>query len=306
MELIDAHAHITRLTDLDAVAARMRAAGIAAAVVMAREVREDRILEFAGSHPRLVWPMFGGRVFQRALQDGSQKSSPRGIRHYRGFRQDWWRRHEGRVFATLDAALESGRFRGIGEIRLKHRGCGRCVPEMKCDYDFEPDHPVILRLLDVAARWRAPVVLHLEVDEDATGRLAAFSRALASSAQTRVVWAHAGPCPPETLKRMLARHANLHAEIQPLTRNTYAERVPMLRTFPPVAGPDGRLLRVWRELFETYADRLMFGADCRTPAEYRHLAVRAEDMRGLLAQLSLRSARRIAHGTAERLYGARH
>lgn len=305
MELIDAHAHITRLTDLNAVAARMRDAHIAAAVVMAREVREDRILEFARRRPRLVWPMFGGRVFQRALQDGSHKSSPGGIRHYRGFRQDWWRCHEGRVFAALDAALDSGRFRGIGEIRLKHRGCGRGVPEMKCDYDFEPDHPVILRLLEVAARRRAPVVFHLEVDEDAPGRLAAFSRALASCTQARVVWAHAGPCGPATLKRMLRRHANLHAEIQPLTHNTYAGRVPMLRTFPPVTGPDGRLLRVWRELFETYADRLMFGADCRTPAEYRHLAVRAEDMRGLLAQISVRAARRIARGTAEHLYGTR-
>jgi hypothetical protein len=301
--LFDAHAHVTRLAPLDEVAALMRAAGIAGAAVMARETREERILEFARLYPGLVRPMIGGRLFQRALQDGAHKSSPGGVRHYRGFRDDWWRRREDGVFRALDAALATGRFRGVGEIRLKHRGCGSGVPEMKCDYDFEPDHRVILRLLEACARRRVPVVLHLEVDEDRSARLAAFSRALDASPRARAVWAHAGPCEAATLRRMLERHPNLRAEIQPLVRNTYAARVPMLRTFPALARADGSLRAEWRELFEAHADRLMFGSDCRTPSEYRHLRVRADDMRGLLAQVSARAARAIARGTAERLYG---
>lgn len=304
LKLVDAHAHITRQADLAGVAARMRSAGISGAVVMARETKEERVLEFARLYPRLIRPMFGGRMFQRALQDGSHKSNPRGIRHYRGFREDWWRRRERRVFGVLDASLHSGLFRGVGEIRLKHRGCGAGVPEMKCDYDFEPDHWVILRLLEICALRRLPIVLHFELDEDVAGRLAAFSRALEASGRTRVVWAHSGPCPPGTLRRMLKRHPNLYAEIQPLTRNTYAARVPMLRTFPAMTRPDGRILTCWRELFEAHADRLMFGADCRTPAEYAHLPIRADDMRGLLAQVSPRASRSISRGTAERLYGA--
>jgi hypothetical protein len=48
----------------------------------------------------------------------------------------------------------------------------------------------------------------------------------------------------------------------------------------------------------------MVGSDCRTVAEYRHLAVRMDDMRTMLAQLSGRAAERIARGTASRLFGS--
>lgn len=303
MKLIDAHGHITKLISFDAVAAHMEEAKVSTSIIMAREAREDRILEFARRHPRKVWAMAGGRLFQRALQAGSNRSQPRGIRHFRGFNPDWWRRRGEGVFSALEAALDSGFFRGVGEIRLKHRGFGPGVPEMKCDYDFEPDHAVILRLLDICARRHAPVVVHFEVDVDRAGRLAAFSRALDAVPGARVVWAHAGPCEPEILERMFSKHAGLFAEIQPLVHNTYARRVPYLKTFPPLVDRAGRLFARWRKLFERRADRLMFGSDCRTTPEYRHLKVRADDMRSLLAQVAPLAAKRIAHRTAETLFG---
>jgi hypothetical protein len=246
--------------------------------------------------------MFGGRVFQRALQDGAHKSHPGGIRHYRGFRPDWWKRKETGLFRAVERALDSGAYRGVGEVRLKHRGCGAGVPEMKCDYDFEPDHRIILRLFEICAIRRIPVVVHLEVDEDSRGRLAAFSRALSAVPKACVIWAHAGPCAATALRRMLERHPNLYAEIQPLIRNTYASQVPMLRTFPALVSAEGRLLPEWRSIFEKFADRLMFGSDCRTPAEYAHLRVRAEDMRSILAQIDPGASRFIAYATAERMF----
>jgi Tat protein secretion system quality control protein TatD with DNase activity len=302
MKLIDAHGHITKLVPLDMVAARMDDAGVAASVIMARETREDRILEFARRYPRKVWAMTGGRLFQRALQAGSFRSRPRGVRHYRGFDPRWWGAKGDGVFRELENALDSGLYRGVGEIRLKHRGYGPDVPEMKCDYDFEADHPVILRLLETCARRKAPVVVHLEVDEDRAGRLAAFSRALDAVPRARVVWAHAGPCEARVLERMFAKHAGLFAEIQPLLRNTYAANVPYLKTFPPLVDGKGALRPDWRRLFVRRADRLMFGSDCRTAPEYEHLTVRAGDMRSLLAQIPAAPAARIARRNAEGLF----
>lgn len=305
MKLIDVHAHITKLIPLDTVAAHMERAGVSSSVIMVREAREERVLEFARRHPRRVWAMVGGRLFQSALMAGARRSRPKGIRHYRGFDPGWWRAHGERAFRALDDALATGRFRGVGEIRLKHRGYGPRVPEMKCNYDFEPDHPVILRLLDLCAQHRVPIVVHLEVDEDRRGRLAAFSRALRAVPAAHVVWAHAGPCAPRVLEEMLARHPQLYAEIQPLLRNSYASKVPYLNTFPPLVDSSGRLLPAWRRLLERRADRLMFGSDCRTAPEYRHLKERADDMRTLLAQVSGGAAVRIARENAVQLFGRR-
>ncbi|MDD5628975.1 MAG: amidohydrolase family protein [Elusimicrobia bacterium] len=303
MRLADGHAHLTKLIPLGRVAARLREAGVAAAAVMVREAREERALELARRCPGRIWPLAGGRLFQRALQDGAHKSRAGGVRRFRGFAASWWGARGEKVFAELGRALDRGVFRGVGEIRLQHRGYGSGVPEMKCDYDFAPDHPVILRLLETCSRRAVPVVVHLEVDVDRRARLAAFARALQAVPRARVVWAHGGPCDAATLERMLGQHGNLWAEIQPLVRDTYSRRVPYLRTFPPLTGPDGRLRPHWRRLWIRRAGRLLFGSDCRSAPEYGCLRVRAEDMRALLAQVPEAAARRIAWDNAAALFG---
>jgi hypothetical protein len=302
MRLADGHAHLTKLIPLRGVAALMREAGVSAAAVMVREAREERALELTRLFPGRIWPLAGGRLFQRALQAGSRRSRAGGKRSYQGFDQHWWRARQEKVFRSLEAALDSGLYHGVGEVRLKHRGFGAGVPEMKCDYDFDADHPVILRLLETCGRRGLPLVLHLEVDTNQQERLAALSRALRTAPKARVVWAHGGPCDAGTLGRMLAKHPNLWAEIQPLVRNTYAGKVPFLRTFPALTDRDGRLLPQWRRLWIRRAHRLLFGSDCRSSPEYRHLRERAEDMRALLAQLPSAAARRIAWGTAAALF----
>jgi len=302
--LVDAHAHITRGIRLREVLDRMDAAGVSTAVVMAREVDERRILELRRLAPTRIVPFMGGRLIQAAFQRGSYRSNRRGVRHYRGFRDDWWRKRGESVFHKLEEALDSRRFGGIGEIRLKHRGFGPSVPEMKCDYDFEFDHPVPLRLLELAGARGLPVTVHLEIDEDRDRRLRAFSRALKLRARTKVIWAHSGPADPSTLGRMLSGHGNLLAEIMPLLRNTYAARVPYLKTFPPVANSGARLFPAWKRLFERHADRFLVGSDCRTAAEYRHLRIRMEDMRAILSQLSGRAAARIGAANARALFSA--
>ncbi len=305
LRIFDAHAHLTRRIALEEVVARWNEAGVARAALMARETDEARLLELARRWPLRARPLIGGRLFQRALQAGARRDARGGMRRYRGFREQWWRRRGEAVFAALERELDSGRFHGVGEVRLKHKGEGPGVPEMKCDYDFDPDHPQILRLLATAAARRAAVVVHLEVDRDAASRLRAFSAALDAVPRARVVWAHGGPCAPQTLEQMLDRHPNLRAEVQTLGPNGYAPRVPMLRTFPPLTEPDGDLLPAWRRVLERHAGRLMFGSDCRTPAEYAHLRERADALRRVCVQLSPRAARALAWDAAERLYGRR-
>jgi predicted TIM-barrel fold metal-dependent hydrolase len=281
---------------------RLDEAGVERAVIMVREVDEGRLGVLARRHPRRIVPFIGGRLFQASLQRGSHRRKVGGVRHYRGFREEWWRSRGEAVFRAMEKGLRSGGFRGVGEIRLKHRGFGPGVPEMKCDYDFEMDSPVILRLLRLAGRYRVPMTVHLEVDVDRRRRLDTFSRALRLVPETPVVWAHAGPCDAATLDRMLGAHPNLSAEIMPLVRNTYVHKVPYLRTFPPLTDRKGRLLTPWRRVLARRAGRLLVGSDCRTVPEYRHLRTRMEDMRGILAQLPGAAAEKIAHQNADRLF----
>jgi len=187
----------------------------------------------------------------------------------------------------IRADLDTGLFRGLGEIRVRHTLTKVNMPA---------DHPVMLELFKLAAQHGIPVTVHL----DSPGKgLAEFERALNQSLSTTFIWAHCGPSTTDVLKGMLDRHPNLYADLSALSPVWY--KLAGMQALPPglqIESPE------WIRLMEAYSDRLLFGVDASFVKAYVGLPdIVAWVKDNVFSQLSPQTAEAIAHGNAERLFG---
>jgi hypothetical protein len=124
------------------------------------------------------------------------------------------------------AALATSRWAGIGELHL-------FAPDAKSE--------VFAELLHMAARHGLVVLIHGDVE--------VVDRAFQVAPDLRVLWAHLGTQPvPETVDAVLQRHAKRALWIDISVRD---DRI----------APDGRLLPVWRALFEAHPERFVVAVD---------------------------------------------
>lgn len=157
---------------------------------------------------------------------------------------DWanWHRDTA-LIGRVRAALESGDYRGIGEVHM----IGGFISHWK--------KPLIRDLFELAAEFDVPVLLHTE-----------FSRAdytiglCQAHPDTRFLWAHAGSMlPPGEVARTLDTCPNLHAEL--------SARDPWRHQRNPMTDESGALLPVWRNLIVAYPSRFMIGSDPVWPVD---------------------------------------
>ncbi|MBI3076160.1 MAG: amidohydrolase family protein [Deltaproteobacteria bacterium] len=157
---------------------------------------------------------------------------------------------------------------GFGEISAHHLSLMSGHP-----YESVPaDHPLLLRLTDIAARHGVVIDLHFDpVTEDVglPGRLAspsnppvlranlaAFERLLAHNRKARIVWAHAGSDPlgqwtAALSRELLRRHPNLHMSLR------MGGGVPQNL----VLDAAGEIKPEWLSLFREFPDRFVIGGD---------------------------------------------
>jgi hypothetical protein len=215
---------------------------------------------------------------------------------------------------------------GFGEIAAHHLSI---VPGHPYEW-VAPDHPLLVLLADIAARDGVVIDLHLDLvrkESPPPQRLratnpaslkenfSAFERLLAHNRAARIVWAHAGSHPlqtltPELARQLLARHPNLFMSI----------RLPLK---PPPEGaqpgpqvivePSGEIRPAWMEVLQAFPDRFVIGSDQfmaspRATGSGAGLqfsafndSARARTVR-FLEQLPIDLARHIGSGNAQRLY----
>jgi predicted TIM-barrel fold metal-dependent hydrolase len=183
--------------------------------------------------------------------------------------------------------LERG-IRGIGEISLRH-----FQPPGVPDNSYPADGPYMLRLYDLAARYRVPVSVHVERDYRSE-----LEQALAHNRSTIIIWAHMGDADPALVGEMMGRNPNLYADIS--CRNPYFQRAFTLET-QSLADAGGRLKPEWRVLFEKFPDRFLFGLDLGSGGRHTMLDLLAPFYRSVLGQLSPRTAEQIGFRNARRL-----
>jgi hypothetical protein len=206
-----------------------------------------------------------------------------------------WELESAEVRAYLDqlqAALETGQFRGIGEVHVDSTASYFTgTPPIR----FPADAPLMRRLWSLSAAYNLPLNVHMDGSAES---VAAMERLLAADRQGTWLWAHAGHyAEPPLLARLLRDHPNLYLEL------SYRSSISPSRTAVPLdAG--GVLLPEWRDLIEAFPGRSVIGTDLAAPsaAEYtRHIGF----WRAILAQLTPETAALLAHGNAERLVGRR-
>jgi predicted TIM-barrel fold metal-dependent hydrolase len=195
-----------------------------------------------------------------------------------------------RIAAEYERALGSGVYRGLGEIPTYHPA--RPVP-------IPPDSPLVLKLLELAARYAVPINVHCTASDGGAGRMA---QALRLSPGATVIWAHGGSRLLE-LTAFLGDYPNLYFDLSTL--------------HPPWPLRGGRthlayggvIDRNWRELLEAYPDRFLVGFDFgtgfggliqSTPLSAARQV--GEFFQTVLSQLAPSTARKIAYENAERLY----
>ena len=148
-------------------------------------------------------------------------------------RRDW--HLDQRVVAEAEAGLESGEYRGIGEI---HFMAG-----------FRPrtDNAVFEQLMTLAGRYRVPVLIHIDSANEKT-----FVDLCQRYPEIDILFAHAGG-------NLLARHIRRIVETCENAWIEFSARDPW--RYGGLADEQGHLLADWRSLVIDYPDRFVTGTD---------------------------------------------
>ncbi len=249
--LFDAHLHYNpahaKAVTPDRVGPALAGAGIARAVILARD--DDLIEAAMRAAPGVIVP------FLDVYRPPTDK--------------DGWM-HDAdlpeRMRMHLDGGLETGDWRGIGELHL---------------FADDRHSPVFEALVILAHEHGLPLMIH--------GDPAVIDRAYEIAPEAVILWAHAGTFPyPALIGDYLGRYPTLHADL-----SMRSERL---------LG-DGFMPMEWLDLLIEHADRFMVGVDTFSATRWQEIEEHAEEIRAWLSQLPSDVAARIAFGNAERLFG---
>jgi predicted TIM-barrel fold metal-dependent hydrolase len=184
--------------------------------------------------------------------------------------------------SRLDAEFTKTRARAAGEVHVR---------QVSRTIDRNPADPAFVKVLEVAARHKVPVVIHQELDDKAT---AALETALKAVPAATIVLAHAGSATPAVLEGLLTRHANLVVDLSGM----HFQRTPALAT------EKGPLEPAWKALIDKRPDRFVIGIDVWAarlfePAMLDRLMTWT---RRILGELSPEAAERVAHRNAAAVF----
>jgi len=103
--------------------------------------------------------------------------------------------------------------------------------------------------------------------------------------QARVLWAHSGFDPPETVRTLLRRHPRLWCDLACRTDHARGDQL----------DPS------WREAFDEFPERFMLGSDTFTPERWHDIGTHASGARAWLARLPHPLAEALARRNADHL-----
>jgi predicted TIM-barrel fold metal-dependent hydrolase len=217
--------------------------------------------------------------------------------------------------ATASELVKKG-IVGFGEMTAEHFS-------MRSDHPYvsaPPDHPLFLRLADLAAKYDIPIDLHMEAipeESQLPSRLqsppnpqilkpniGSFKRLLDHNKDARIIWVHfgwdsTGKRTVDLTRKLLLQHSNLYLSIR-VAGGMQARNV-VRSTFP--LDSEGRIKKEWLALFQEFSDRFLIGSDEIILKGNRHPSAGSiKSTVGLLQQLPEELQRKIGYENAYRLY----
>lgn len=244
---------------------------------------------WGAGHAVVFW---GGRSSNASVADAARAHPGRliafaSISPERAGYRPAWERGDAALLQELDALLATGLYKGIGEISAAH------FPSAGFDEtDFSPTGPMMTGILELARKYRLPVMVHVEQT-----RMAELGQLLERFADVPVIWAHGGYTPLFLARRMLERHPNLFYELS-------------ARTWPQhPRSPDYTILRdgsrvwpQWLALIEAQPGRFLVGTDASHRSEANE-AMKFASVQNLLRQLTPSAREKVGRGNLLALLG---
>ena len=161
---------------------------------------------------------------------------------------------------------------GFGEMGVEHL----CLGKRHNYHSAPPDHPLLLLLADIAAKFGVPIDIHMEAVPERmplperllwlsppnpkvlSPNIQAFERLLEHNRGAKIIWAHAGwdntgyrTVP--LMRRLLRDHPNLYMSIEVSPRDS------VLATCPLERGQ--KIKPEWMKLLQEFPDRFFIGSD---------------------------------------------
>jgi predicted TIM-barrel fold metal-dependent hydrolase len=199
----------------------------------------------------------------------------------------------------LEDAMETKKYRGFGEIGLRHFGHGDYEGG---DLTIPGDHPFMLIMSDVAAKYKVPIDVHMEADN---GTIAGLIKLLDNNENATIIWSHAGwsntgEATPEVMGRLMKDHPNLYSSIK--LRKPESDEM----AAASILSQNGTIKKEWLKLFTDYPDRFMIGTDIKLgfgeESNYTQIIGMHRDFLGHLPQ---DIAKKIGTENAAKVFGAK-
>jgi predicted TIM-barrel fold metal-dependent hydrolase len=255
--LIDAHSHVSNATVIDAYVAAMKRHNVSKVLLLGvGGVQKDDPAWIAAAARKYPDHVLVGLPLADPMADTSA--------------------------ARLDEELKTGRYRAVGEIHVR---------QVSRKIERNPEAPAFGRVLETVARHKVPLVIHLELTDQAAEALGA---ALSKHRTATLVLAHGGEGPPGRLETLLTGHSNLMVDLSGM----HFQRTPALATETGPIDPQ------WKALIEKMPDRFVMGLDVWAarlfePAMLDRLM---KWTRRVLGELPPAVAEQVAYRNAARLY----
>ncbi|MAE96553.1 MAG: hypothetical protein CL910_18045 [Deltaproteobacteria bacterium] len=297
----------------DNLVAKMDREGVARALIVlvpSRWGTSEEVERYTRSavarHPDRLQLMAGGEVLNAMIQETSPKAVTEAMV---------------RSFEDRAEAVIAGGATGFGEMISYHL----CMTKGHNFQSAAADHPLFLRLAEVAARRNVPIDLHMEAIETAMplperlGRscddnpssleatVPALERLLAHERRARIVWQHigwdnTGQMTPALMQRLLKAHPNLYLSFRVVEIPEHARGA--LSMPNRIVDEQGRITAAWRAVIDSFPDRVMIGADeFVSPSDATARLARSFDATwSILGQLPSDAARQVGGENAARVY----
>lgn len=254
---IDAHAHlITDRFDLGEASDILKKSKIDKMIIMQTPVDLSHIAtpeshgipQAAETYPDQFAVMYQGDalvMLHKAVKKGSYTNE-----------------EQAQFLSLAEEAAKSDKYVGFGELALRHYAQPNItdpVQKEARDITIAGDHPWMLILSDLGAKYNMPLDVHIEPD---SSTLPGFEKLIAHNPNTKIIFDHAGwyntgEATAELFDQLMSKYANLYATIKlrkPANKNQQKEAI---------LDKSGEIKQEWLDVFARFPDRFMIGTDVK-------------------------------------------
>ena len=183
-----------------------------------------------------------------------------------------------RDFDAAAARIADAGASGFGEMTCEHFSGLVGHPYVSAP----PDHPLFLRLADIAAERGLPIDMHMEAvpadmampasflersgvnPSKVAANIERFEKLLAHDPRAKIVWVHlgwdvTGHRTVDLTRALLKRHDNLFMQLRPLPPPQPGQAMHALHNF--VLTGDQRVEPAWAQLIADFPERFVIGSD---------------------------------------------